>query len=105
MHILGVDYSQSGEVQCIAYDSSDPQKCESAFVDLVVLPVASYVDDLEFEPITNTGEDHLRSRAATLIDKPEDTIAQTGSTICLTARYAGWPTPTVKWFRAVSFDG
>lgn len=112
LHILGVEYDQSGEIQCIAYASNATSgnqysTKESVFAELVVIPIGSSSNDLhsrivEFDPISASALEHSSSSAASLTHKPDDTIVRCGDSVCLTARFIGWPISNVKWFRAVS---
>lgn len=112
LHILGVEYDQSGEIQCTAYASNavnNNQYCtkETVFAELVVIPIGNNNNDVhnrnvEFDPISVSALEYSSNSAASLTHKPDDTIVRCGDSVCLTARYIGWPTPNVKWYRAVS---
>lgn len=129
---MGIEHRHSGEVQCLAYNTLNPSATQrSSYTELAVLPRPIQLTNLDVninddavppfeencavhtpnEAITNAtqttavGQQTFKQIAdvpAYLIRGPDDCIALVGGNVSLTVTYGGYPTPTIKWLRAVS---
>lgn len=97
----------------------------SCYTDLAVLPRPPQLANVDVDP--DTGSFFINSQTvncadlnpntsitqqsfkpiadvpAYLIRGPDDCTALIGGTVCLTVTYGGYPVPSIKWLRAVSF--
>lgn len=106
LHVLGIEYKHSGEIQCIAVDPAYPSITESTFTELVVLPQPLQITNLDLKQSTEVSKKsprHAVDVPAYLVRGPDDCTVLIGGTVSLTVQYGGYPAPSIKWLRAVSF--
>lgn len=115
MRINDIDYFHSGEVQCIAYDSSGNKTLEnSSYSYLAVVPAIvpdEFITLKDFEDNDDTIASTIgESSAGYIIRGPADCTALIGGCVTLTAHYddghandcRGFGTKA-RWLKAVSF--
>lgn len=99
LNVLNVDCGQSGEIKCIA---KCPNHQKVVHTDLIVLPEPT-VERSDFEEDDDLCPDAYNNCPAYIIYGPQDCTALIGGTVILEVIHGGFPEPTIKWMRAVSY--
>lgn len=115
LHILGVEYKHSGEVQ---FSVSHPDNTRSpsqevrSYTSLTVFPsnkakisTSLYFDEIDCHikgSSQEEGFDGDADKPAYITQAPKDCTALIGGTVELDVVFEGNPHPQVKWYKAVS---
>ncbi|XP_055839411.1 myosin light chain kinase, smooth muscle-like isoform X1 [Episyrphus balteatus] len=97
LHVLGLDYSHSGEVQFTVQSAIRPKTDRiTTCTSLVVLPG---LPKAHFQLDTLATEE-ASAVPAYINQGPTDCTALVGETVRLNVTFGGYPVPSVKWFKA-----